>query len=108
MDLEIPAGLDALVMVFESIETEPADGHKDFMEEAETKYAIGMNKFVTKPAHNALEFAEWQTLVDATRLSLTSFSAFARKHFTHPKLLQSWSFPCCLEQSPRTRPRFTA
>ena len=34
------------------------------------------------------------TVVDATRLSLfTSFSAFARKHFTHPKLLQIMEFP---------------
>ena len=96
--------------MFESIETGAGRRLRDFMEEAETKYAIGMNKFVTKPAHNALEFAEWQTLVDATRLSLfTSFSAFARKHFTHPKLLQIMEFPCCSsEQSPRTRPRFTA
>lgn len=92
--LEIPAGLDALAAVFESIETGAGRRLRDFMEEAETKYAIGMNKFVTKPAHNALEFAEWQTLVDATRLSLfTSFSAFARKHFTHPKLLQIMEFP---------------
>ena len=60
----------------------------------EVKYNIGMNKFVNKPAHNALEFAEWQTVIDATRLSLfTSFSAFARKHFTHPKLLQIMEFP---------------
>ena len=92
--LEIPAGLDALAAVFEQIEAGAGQKLKDFMAEAEVKYNIGMNKFVNKPAHNALEFAEWQTVVDATRLSLfTSFSAFARKHFTHPKLLQIMEFP---------------
>ena len=92
--LEIPAGLDALAEVFERIEKGAGQKLQDFMAEAEVKYNIGMNKFVNKPAHNALEFAEWQTVVDATRLSLfTSFSAFARKHFTHPKLLQIIEFP---------------
>ena len=92
--LEIPAGLDPLAQVFESIEPGAGDKLHAFMAEAEVKYNIGLNKFVNKPAHNALEFAEWQTLVDATRLSLfTSFSAFARKHFTHPKLLQIMEFP---------------
>ena len=92
--LEIPAGLDALAAVFEKIEVGAGRKLREFMAEAEVKYNIGMNKFVNKPAHNALEFAEWQTVVDATRLSLfTSFSAFARKHFTHPKLLQIMEFP---------------
>ena len=92
--LQIPAGLNALATVFESIETGAGKKLRDFMAEAEVKYNIGMSKFVTKPAHNALEFAEWQTVVDATRLSLfTSFSTFARKHFSHPKLLQIMEFP---------------
>ena len=80
--------------LFEGIEQGAGRKLRDFMAEAEVKYNIGMNKFVNKPAHNALEFAEWQTVVDATRLSLfTSFSAFARKHFNHPKLLQIMEFP---------------
>lgn len=92
--MPIPAGLDALAVEFERLEVGAGQKLHEFMAEAEVKYRIGMNKFVNRPAHNALEFAEWQTLVDATRLSLfTSFSEFARKHFTHPKILQIMEFP---------------
>lgn len=93
-EMKIPAGLNALAAAFEKLETGAGKKLRDFMAEAEVKYRIGMSKFVNRPAHNALEFAEWQTVIDATRLSLfTSFSEFARQHFSHPKILQIIEFP---------------
>lgn len=92
--VNIPADYNELKALFEHLE--PGSGvHLDaFMSEAGIKYDIGMSKFVFKPSHNVLEFAEWQTLKDATRLHLfTSFSAYVRKYFKNPKLLQLLEFP---------------
>lgn len=91
---DIPADFDALKALFESIEPGSAHQLELFMEEAGLKYDIGMSKFVFKPSHNVMEFAEWQTFKDATKLHLfTSFSSYARKHFKHPKLIQLLEFP---------------
>jgi len=92
--LDIPAGLEPLAEVFESLEPGAGNRLKAFMEEARTKYEIGMGRFVQKPAHSVLEFADLQTLKDATRLTLLrSFSAHARSYFSHPKILSIIEFP---------------
>lgn len=91
---DVPADFEALKSMFESIEPGSARQLELFMEEAGLKYDIGMSKFVFKPSHNVMEFAEWQTFKDATKLHLfTSFSSYARKHFKHPKLIQLLEFP---------------
>ncbi|MFM1932932.1 MAG: hypothetical protein RL226_2235, partial [Bacteroidota bacterium] len=91
---DIPADFDAFSAMFESKEKGAAAKLKKFMEEAELKYNIGMNQFVNKPAHSVMEFAEWNTLVQATKLNLfTPFSKYIRKYFNHPQLLQLLEFP---------------
>jgi len=92
--MDIPAGVDALAEVFEKLEQGAGQRLKDFMEEARTKYEIGMGRFVQKPAHSVLEFADFATLRDATRLTLfRSFSRHARSYFSHPKILSIIEFP---------------
>ncbi len=91
---DIPSDFEALKALFEKLEPGSAAKLDLFMEEAGVKYDIGMSKFVFKPSHSIFEFAEWQTMKDATRLHLfTSFSSYIRKYFSHPKLLQLLEFP---------------
>lgn len=92
--VDVPADFAKQQALFESIETGAGARLADFMAEAERKYRIGMGSFVQRTAHSVMEFAQWSTVRDATRLTLfTSFSAHARKYFTHPKLLQLMEFP---------------
>ncbi len=92
--VDIPADYAALRALFEQLEPGSATHLDTFMNEAETKYSIGMSKFVFKPSHSVMEFAEWQTVKDATKLHLfTSFSNYIRKYFSNPKLLQLLEFP---------------
>jgi phytoene desaturase len=92
--LEVPASFQAMQSAFDAIESGAGGRLKAFMEEAKTKYDIGMSQFVWKPAHNALEFVDWDIAKQATQLSLlTSFSKHARKYFTDPRLLQIMEFP---------------
>lgn len=91
---EVPAGLDAVIQKFESIETGSGARLQAFMDEAKRKYEIGMGTFVHKPSHSVMEFAEWQIAKDAMKLHIfRSFSSYARKYFSNPKLLQLMEFP---------------
>jgi phytoene desaturase len=92
--IDIPADFNELKHLFEEIETGSAKQLEAFMAEAGVKYDIGMSKFVFKPSHSIMEFAEWQTVKDATKLHLfASFSGYVRKHFKNPKLIQLLEFP---------------
>lgn len=92
--VDIPANYEQLLALFESIEPGSAAHLETFMKEAEKKYDIGMSRFVYKPSYSVFEFAEWQTVKDATKLHLfTSFSAYAKKYFKNPKLIQLLEFP---------------
>lgn len=92
--MDIPSDFEELKALFDSLE--PGSGkHLDtFMNEAGVKYEIGMSKFVFKPSHNVMEFAELNIARDALKLHLfKSFSSYIRKYFSHPKLLQLLEFP---------------
>ncbi len=92
--MDIPANFNDLKQLFETIEPGSGKHLETFMDEAAMKYDIGMSKFVYKPSYSVMEFADWQTVKDATKLHLfTPFSAYIRKYFKHPKLLQLLEFP---------------
>lgn len=92
--VDIPSDFDELVALFESLEPGSGKHLHEFMNEAKVKYDIGMNKFVFKPSHNVMEFAEFNIAKDALKLHLfKSFSSYVRKHFSNPKLLQLLEFP---------------
>ena len=92
--LDIPASYSEMKTLFETIEKGSGEKLDIFMDEAEVKYNIGMSKFVHMPSHSAFEFAELQTAKDALKLHLLrSFSSYARKYFSDPKLLQLLEFP---------------
>lgn len=92
--IDIPANFEDLKALFDTIEPGSGKHLETFMKEAAMKYEIGMSKFVYKPSYSMMEFADWQTVKDATKLHLfTPFSAYIRKYFKHPKLLQLLEFP---------------
>ncbi len=91
---DVPAGLDALSQRFDAIEPGAGAALERFLNEAQTKYEVGMGRFVNKPAHSIFEFARFDILRDAPRLQLlTSFSRHVRRHFTDPRLIQLMEFP---------------
>ena len=92
--MDVPADIDPLAQLFETIEPGAGGQLKRFLSEAKTKYDIGMGRFVNKPAHSPLEFARLDILRDAPRLQLLrSFSSHVRKHFKDPRLIQLMEFP---------------
>ncbi|WP_042720994.1 NAD(P)/FAD-dependent oxidoreductase [Flavobacterium sp. B17] len=92
--MNIPHNYQKMKDLFEK--TEPGAGEKldAFMKDAQYKYEVGMQDFVTKPCHSWLEFVSPKIAKSALKLDLlTNFQRFVRKYFTHPKLIVLMEFP---------------
>jgi phytoene desaturase len=92
--LKIPASLEELYNLFEEIEPGSATKLKKFLAEAEYKYNVGINDLVHKPSLSWTEFADMRILKGVLKMHLfSSFSAYVKKHFKNPKLIQLLEFP---------------
>lgn len=92
--INLPANLDELKTLFDSIE--PGSGARltEFLRQAAYKYDVGIHNFVWKPSRSVSEFMSLKLLYDVTRLDVfQSFASHARKFFSHPRLLQLVEFP---------------
>ncbi|MDF7820812.1 phytoene desaturase family protein [Runella sp. MFBS21] len=92
--VDIPAGIEKLKALFETIEVGSGARLEAFLQQAAYKYDVGMNKFVWKPSRSISEFVSLKLLYDLGRMDvLQSFATHIRKFFTDPKLLQLMEFP---------------
>jgi phytoene desaturase len=92
--LDLPAGVDALATLFESMESGAGDELRAFLVDAEYKYRHGMGDFVEKPSLSVLEYADPRLLWALVRLQmLQSFRGHVQRHFSHPQLRQVVEFP---------------
>lgn len=92
--VDLPASLDDMYKLFESVEKGAGQKLKTFLSEAEYKYNVGMSDFVQKPSLSFLEYAELRLLKAAMKLHMfKSFHSYTRKYFSNPRLLQILEFP---------------
>lgn len=92
--MHIPAGIEKLKQLFESIEAGSSARLEAFLQQAAYKYEVGMNKFVWKPSRSILEFVSLKLLYDLGRMDvLQTFAEHVRKYFSDPRLLQLMEFP---------------
>ncbi|MDR9374567.1 MAG: phytoene desaturase family protein [Schleiferiaceae bacterium] len=92
--LDIPAGLERCVDLFESIE--PGSGLKlrKFMEASAYKYEVGIKDLVYRPGRSLLEFADWRIAKGLIQLDLLkSIRSYVHQHFQNPRLRQLMEFP---------------
>ena len=91
---DVPAGRDNVVEFFESIETGSGKKLEIFLDEAEYKYRVGVNKLVYKPARSLFEFVQWDVIKGVFRLDLLkSYHSYVRKNFKDPRLWPILEFP---------------
>ncbi|MEO6539033.1 MAG: phytoene desaturase family protein [Ferruginibacter sp.] len=92
--LNIPSDYGALQSLFESLEKGAAIKLDAFLEEAEYKYEVGINKLVYKPGRSLNEFIDVDLAKGILRLDVfTSMKKHISKYFKHPKLVQLMEFP---------------
>lgn len=91
---DIPADIDELKFLFESLEPGSAAKLEQYLKGAAYKYEVGMNKLVYKPGRSLTEFMEWETISGVMKLNVfTSIKKHIHKYFKHPKLRQLMEFP---------------
>ncbi|MES2520180.1 MAG: phytoene desaturase family protein [Bacteroidota bacterium] len=92
--IDLPAGVEKLGDLFESMEAGSRVKFQEFMRQAAYKYDVGINNFVWKPSRSITEFLSVKLLYDVTRLDVfQSFSSHIRKFFTDEKILKIMEFP---------------
>ncbi len=92
--VDMPADIEEMYKLYESIEEGAGGKLKEFLEEAEYKYNVGMKEFVHKPSLSFLEYAEFRLLKASMKLHMfQSFHNYTRKYFKNPRLLQMLEFP---------------
>ena len=92
--LEIPKSFNALVDIFENIESGSGDKLQHFMKRAEKKYEIGVKNLVYKPSKSIFEFINLKVIKGSFYLDIfTVFSKYVRKYFKHEKLIKLMEFP---------------
>jgi len=92
--LDIPADMNELEALFENMEPGAGQVLKQFLEQAEYKYKVGMQEYVFRPSHSISEFLDLRLLKEALKIQiLQSQSSHVRKHFKNPKLRAILEFP---------------
>jgi len=92
--IDIPARINELEVLFESIEPGSAEKLRSFLAQAEAKYKTGMGEYVFKPSHSIDEYLDIDLIKKSFSMQLlTSMSKHVRKYFKNPKLTQLLEFP---------------
>lgn len=92
--MDIPADYGAFRALFESMEPGAGEKLDRFLEGAEYKYRVGINKLVFKPGQSLSEFMDMDLFKGLFKLEVfNSIQAHIRKYFKNPKLRQLMEFP---------------
>jgi len=92
--LDVPAGKEKMIHLFESIEKGSGEKLHRFLEDAEYKYKVGVKDLIYKPALSVFEFAQWSIIKDAFRLQLLkSYHKYLRDIFKEARLYPMLEFP---------------
>ena len=92
--LEIPANMEELKSLFDSIEPGAGEQLQKFLDQAAYKYQVGINNLVYKPGRSLMEFASPKLLFDVIRMDVfQSMAKHVRKFFKNEKLVQLMEFP---------------
>lgn len=92
--LQVPAKLEGIYQVFESIEKGSAAKLKKFLAEGELKYKVGMEQLVYKPALSWMEFANYDVISGALKSHIfKSVQTYVRSFFKDECLIALMEFP---------------
>ncbi len=104
--LDVPSDITELYQTFESIEKGSAARLKVFLEKAEYKYNVGINKIVYLPGNSFSELLRWDFIKGVFKLDFfKSVTTYVHSEFKDPRLRQLLEFPVLfLGATPRKTP----
>jgi phytoene desaturase len=90
----LPASVNELCKLFESLEAGSGPQLMQFLEEAKFKYQVGINDLVYKPGRSIFEFTDLKLLYGILKMDVfNSIAASIKKRFKHPQIIQMLEFP---------------
>ncbi|GAA4428771.1 phytoene desaturase family protein [Pontibacter saemangeumensis] len=92
--MDIPASMDGMRKLFESLEEGSARQLDRFLVQAAYKYEVGINQLVYKPGRSVTEFMNPRLLLDVLRMDVfQSIHKHIRRFFRHEKIIKLMEFP---------------
>jgi phytoene desaturase len=92
--IDVSSDPEVLYNTFESIEKGSAHKLKKFLERAEYKYNVGINKIVYLPGNSVFELLRWDLMKGLFKLDFfKSVSSYVQSEFKDPRLRQILEFP---------------
>ncbi|WP_131538771.1 phytoene desaturase family protein [Pedobacter nototheniae] len=92
--LDVPATLEALYQLFESLEPGSSKNLDSFLAQAKYKYDVGMNEYVFKPSHSVMEYFDPRLAISGIKLQLLgNMRKHVHKLFKNDKLRKLLEFP---------------
>ena len=92
--LDLSADIEEVYQMFDRIEPGSSAELRNFMDESEYKYKVGINDLVYKPGLSLMEFADMRVVKGVFQLHLFSnISKYIRSRFKDSKLVQLLEFP---------------
>lgn len=106
--LDIPAGVEPLCELFDSLEPGSSKNLRRFLREGKFKYDVGINDLVYKPGVSVFELLNAKLLMGALRLhAFQSLSRYVRTFFREPRIIRLLEFPVLfLGATPANIPAF--
>ncbi len=93
-EVVLPASIEGIYALYESIEPGSSTALKKFLEESAYKYRIGIGEFVRKPSHSISEYLHWKIFAAGLKLNmLSSFGDYTRRYFRSEKINRMLEFP---------------
>lgn len=92
--MDLPAGVEPLCILFESLEPGSSKKLLQFLEEGKYKYEVGVNELVYKPGTSISELLDFKLMAGVFKLHVfQSISQHVRKFFTNQRIIQLLEFP---------------
>lgn len=92
--IDVPAAMQQLEALFEQEEPGSSTKLREFLQQAEYKYRVGMGEYVFRPSHSITEFIDWNLIKKSFSIQLlTSMRKHVRKYFKNQRLIKMLEFP---------------
>ena len=93
-EVDVPAQMPDIYNLYEKLEPGSSKHLKNFLEESEYKYKIGIGEFVNKPSLSIREYFNWKVIKAGFKLHMfSSFESYTKRFFKSPFILQMLEFP---------------
>jgi phytoene desaturase len=92
--IDLPASIDGVAQLFESIEVGSGKKLHQFLAEAKYKYEVGIHKLVHKPGRSLVEFIDLDVAKGLLKLDIfTNMQKHVSSFFNHQKIRKIMEFP---------------